>query len=1198
MWNELLSEMRRFWTEARAGQPQFFVISGAPGSGRTSFLKQFVESLDTQDAAVLHLRCADPKSAVLGRRGLLSSRLRSLAEGMTLAPDPTEKSSENELLGDDRLLWALDALSSHDALPTTALDGAFIGGLTPDLLSDLKELAQLDVALCQQLASRRPLLLAIDDLDSLDSDSLMILRCLGEWMAQYRPLESQEEKWGAILVVATVCWSTGELLAPQGEPTADWQGVEHRSLPALNAEELSEIITKRLASRGLPGEEYLRQLCELSHGNPGVALTLLELGGDQKPSRFAKRVVDRQLESRPALPVLKTVACGGLLPISGEVAQDLSVLALLGSKFDAPVGQALLDENGEARLQAAVDTGLVSREGERCSFPLYAALRGASAALRDRALICRAALLLRRSVAELEFHKNPDVSETWKENRRHTRDLHRDRTRLVWARRLFLRGGDALSAAEAVIALAERILGEAAGQIAARDGARQDRLERRRLSDGLDWVKGVIEQAAAGQPCGTPELLGLHLRLAVVMARLHQTSGRMAQARDWARLSTALACHCQVADLRFRALDVELELAYAVGDFNDARAILGRVLKLLDSLQDRLPKAFCQATYERLCDLVAEFEWPTLYTQVFSLIFKQMRKMGLALSILKARMHAMVALVRAGEMEASQKVYREAIEEMAQGSDAIDEEAHDQIAFSLCQYTADVFFERVDFCVDSLSGEFFPVDLDETQPETPTLAESMSDACKLFQLIENLCSFGHPTQKMVSCYAMLLSMLCDGRERLGQLYEQIAPSEGHHLPARVKELYNLLETGFFGLEHIDKLTSKTLSMAKGLNLNQLYADTLYEALERELPSLMRDGGLAISKARAAYQQVDDLYGLCTLDLLEMSLVEDRGGDGSAAFERALSNFERNESIFAPEQRAFLHLRFGELLTDNEDYVEEGLGHLERALEMYGDLGDVDHQVEVGQMLRDLYRERGDLARYRLMRDRLKTLEEWGREMDPLGLELQVEHVIDRSRQGHDDDATLKTVERCADLFSRLSDGANRQDECYVELSKICRRRADGAESEGGFDNWISRSLDAVRSTLDLNRRLGNFRRIHEEYHELFDDLIAMGDWSEYVRMRRENCSLAFRCGNLGELFYLFEEHQQAILNSEEGFDSQVREICALYESIERYLAGLGLVAAGQKLRDRFAHFLEEQHEPQLAEWCKLRYDQVFQLQRS
>ena len=44
----------------------------------------------------------------------------------------------------------------------------------------------------------------------------------------------------------------------------------------------------------------------------------------------------------------------------------------------------------------------------------------------------------------------------------------------------------------------------------------------------------------------------------------------------------------------------------------------------------------------------------------------------------------------------------------------------------------------------------------------------------------------------------------------------------------------------------------------------------------------------------------------------------------------------------------------------------------------------------------------------------------------------------------------------------------------------------------------------------------------EEIHELFDDLLGLGLYDEYLQLRAENRDLAFSVGNIGELLYLFD----------------------------------------------------------------------------
>ena len=163
------------------------------------------------------------------------------------------------------------------------------------------------------------------------------------------------------------------------------------------------------------------------------------------------------------------------------------------------------------------------------------------------------------------------------------------------------------------------------------------------------------------------------------------------------------------------------------------------------------------------------------------------------------------------------------------------------------------------------------------------------------------------------------------------------------------------------------------------------------------------------------------------------------------------------------------------------------------------------------------------------------------------------------------------VERCVQLFGRMPDGTTRIDECFVEISKICRRRADEAQTEQGYQGWLNRSLEAVQIAASINRSLGNYFRVFEEIHELFDDLLGLGLYDEYVRIRAENRDLAFAVGNIAELLYLFEEHLQF---TNEANASVIREgeVRGFYEALVRYLLGLGIVDDACSIQTRLLGF--------------------------
>ena len=177
------------------------------------------------------------------------------------------------------------------------------------------------------------------------------------------------------------------------------------------------------------------------------------------------------------------------------------------------------------------------------------------------------------------------------------------------------------------------------------------------------------------------------------------------------------------------------------------------------------------------------------------------------------------------------------------------------------------------------------------------------------------------------------------------------------------------------------------------------------------------------------------------------------------------------------------------------------------------------------------------------------------------------------------------VEECVQLFSRVPDGTTRIDECFVEISKICRRRAERSETEAGHQDWLQRSLEAVQIAVSINRSLGNYFRVFEEYHELFEDLLGLGLYEEYLRQRNENRELAFAVGNITELVYLFEEHLQFDPEDESPMLNAI-ELRGFYEGLSRYIQGLGAHDFAEQLRRSFVSFLVACGEHELASYYR------------
>ena len=156
---------------------------------------------------------------------------------------------------------------------------------------------------------------------------------------------------------------------------------------------------------------------------------------------------------------------------------------------------------------------------------------------------------------------------------------------------------------------------------------------------------------------------------------------------------------------------------------------------------------------------------------------------------------------------------------------------------------------------------------------------------------------------------------------------------------------------------------------------------------------------------------------------------------------------------------------------------------------------------------------------------------------------------------------------------------------FVEISKICRRRAERSETEAGHEDWLHRSLEAVQIAVSINRSLGNYFRVFEEYHELFEDLLGLGLYEEYLRHRAENRELAFAVGNISELVYLFEEHLQ-FDPDEETPVLHLKDLRGFYEGLSRYIQGLGAHDDAEQLKRTFVAFLVACGENELADYYR------------
>lgn len=1177
----MIDRLRQAWAAARTGTGGVVHLTGPVGCGRTTLLGRVLDEVggpQAGNAAVLIARCLDEAAVQSSERGVLEELVVRVAEGVRaieaalIDPDSVPEQAEVPWLlpGTD----FLDAATDLSSLPDTAE------------MPDAPDRARIHADLLLDITRDHAVLLVVDDAQRADPASKRLVEVVCDRLRQHC-------EHRLLLVLA----SADPLEDPTTESVPPWRPSPESvvEIPAIGRDVLFERVRGHLSRYGRAADDYLEAVHGAARGNPLVADALVDLS--IRAGAFdgcdPEALVDPGLVDRPGRAGLSALAEGRVAPMPANVHADLTAAAALGPKLDVSLLARLWqvpEAAATGRVEALCDTGLVVRRGDRYAFLSAELAAHAASTLDDEArasIDARAGALLRAAVrsARRDNDRRPhlDVTETWSETRRREGRL-RDTLAQLWAATgHFARAGRQAAAAEAAVTFAERLF-ESSGShlyLVGRFGRREDRERRYRLYAALTEADARLElakreRATEGQD---HDLLSVEVRLLTMRARLKQVMGDFAAARQAADAAVDLAGHLAEARLRLDAVCTHLEVSYSAGDHNAGRRSL---VSLLRQLQ-RAERDEAVRRYDWLAEAIAQWEWPGLHHRLFPYVVDQLRALDARREAVRAQVERFTSAMESGADGESGLMLDDIVDDARRGEEL------PYLAELLALYAADLIQGVVDTYFHSLSGEFYPPDLggDGFGPPLPPLRERLEPLCVLLGRADAIAGESEQRVAQLRVLTTSLGVIYETRERLGRLLDRWLPEFGlDGLPLKLQELVDVLERGFFDLENIEDLTNQTILIARKLDLDQVLADTVFEALDRDLPTAARRAGTLFQLASDAYARVGDAYGGLTLLLVEIRYLERSGADSGPTLDRASAMLDHDGDQLSAEQRAFVHQRLGELLVMRSRRDDAAL-HLEQALRLYDAVGDVERLQDVGQQLREIYREQGDLARYRALRDRFRSLERRTPGFDPLGLEMRIEHLLTLARQEDDDERAIGMVERCVQLFGHMPDGTTRIDECFVEISKICRRRSDEASTHESFLDWRRRSLDAVRTATGINRELGNFHRVFEELHELFDDLLSLGAYDDYLRARSECRQLAFAVGDVGELVGLFEEHLQ--FDPEEGFDfRQLPEVRGFYEALMRFLLGLGARAHAHATRDTFTSFLMAIGSQELAEEYRVR----------
>ncbi|MCB9539387.1 MAG: AAA family ATPase [Myxococcales bacterium] len=1170
--DELHARLRAAWGVARAGEGAVLHVVGPVGAGRSTVLGRFLESVDGPDerAAVVSARCGDEDRVQSSERGVLEELIARVAEGVRAIVASHEGDEAEGDAGD--VPWLLPGADFLQAATGIAALPVGAGGMpTPPR-------ARIHADLLLDIAREHPVLVVLDDVHRADDGTRALIRTLAEAVAA-------DDTYRLLLVLA----SAPPLREAEAPVAVAWTptGAEVLALGPRDAADLAEQARARLARYGEPSPTLLKRLAEAAHGNPMVLDALVGLAEGGGAFKRKGPLDDPKLGDRPGFAGLHGLARGLLPSVPAHVLADLQAAAVAGARFETDLLAKLWSVPAAAarlRIDALVATGLVRPRPERWGFVSAQIAAHYAATLPEaerRDLHARLGALL-RAMTRLEAgadrpRTHLDVTETWSENRRRDHRQRVEQERLWAAVRHFAQAGRHAAAAEAAVTLVERLFETSGGYsyLAGRFGRRADRARRHRIYAALTEASTQLDRARGAGPADDvdQELLAINVRLMTVHARFKEVMGDFAEARRSADTAVELGAHLPEPAPRLEAMRVRVEVCYAAGENNAGRQAL---VQLMNALADA-PRDDAVRVYGWLAESIGRWEWVGLHGRLFPFLLERLSALGADREAIKARMEWLTAAMEVDDSAASEAMLVEVTREAERTAQT------PYLAELLALYAADLLQGQVDAHFDALSGEFYPPDLfgDGQGPPTPALPERLGRPVELLTRAEVLSESSGSKIAHLRVLTTMLGLIYETRERFADLLDRWMPVHRESRPVRLAELLDALEHGFFDVDHIEAISERTLLMAQEMGLDQVLADTVYEALDRELPGAARRADTLFELTRKAYERVGDAYGLITLSLVRLRHLEQANKPLEDEIAAGVELLDTYREQLTAEQRAFVHWRYGELFLGRDDGLDDAVAHLEQAIRLYDQVGDVEHLQSVGDLLREVYRKQGDLGRYRSLRERFRALEQRVPGVDPLGLELRVEHLLNLARQEPDDERAIAMVERCVQLFSRMPDGTTRIDECFVEISKICRRRADEAQSEGGFHDWLQRSLDAVRVATQINRGLNNYHRVFEEFHELFDDLLGLGAYDEYLRVRAESRELAFAVGNVAELMYLFDEHLQ--YDQETGFDfGRLPEVRGFYEALVRYLLGLGALEQALATQRAFVRFLTAIGEPELA----------------
>ncbi len=332
------------WQRALQAQPQFVLLRGEAGIGKTRLLAVVRRVLADQDTLVLSARCTPftTDTALYPFVELLSVRL-GLA-GIDSRQQVARIAERVRALGLDAA-EAVPLLAAALAVPVDAAEWP-----APEMSPVRARQRTLDVLVdaYHALASRRPMLLVVEDLHWADASSLELLRQL-----------VASPRRSALMVMLTA--------RPEFTPTwGDAGNVTALTLEALTAAESERFIRMVANDKPLP-PELLWRIRERAAGNPlfleEITRAVIESGALVEGEHSWQRVGGPASEAVPASMEASLMARIDRL---GDARALFQLGAVLGREFSHPLLLAVSDLPEavmQAQLDAILPSGLLLRQG-------------------------------------------------------------------------------------------------------------------------------------------------------------------------------------------------------------------------------------------------------------------------------------------------------------------------------------------------------------------------------------------------------------------------------------------------------------------------------------------------------------------------------------------------------------------------------------------------------------------------------------------------------------------------------------------------------------------------------------------------------------------------------------------------------------------------------------------------------------------